>query len=411
MDIIKHLKQRGIINNISDEKKLQEALDSKKGIYIGFDPSFKSLHLGNYIQINLLNFFAKQGIPTYAVIGGATGRIGDPSGKKAERVLLDLKTLEHNIDCVTKQLKKLTKVKEVINNYQIYKDMNMLDFFRQAGKLINVNYLLEKDVIRTRLDTGISFAEFSYNLIQGNDFLWLYTNKDVAIQAGGSDQWGNITTGLEMIRKIHGEDAKAACFTINLLTKSDGTKFGKSEKGAIYLDPEITSPYEMYQFILNQADADLNKLFNFFSDLSNEEITSLLKKNGEDKGARLAQKALAKELIDKIHGKGKYEQCQKIADALFYDKIDTLSLEELNMVAKQSVFKEDKEITLCDFLVKNKIIESKRLFRDLITSKGLKVNNKVITDENFKLTKKDTYFNKYTIVKKGKKSYFILEWK
>ncbi len=411
MDIIKHLKQRGIINNISDEKKLQEALDSKKGIYIGFDPSFRSLHLGNYIQINLLNFFAKQGIPTYAVIGGATGRIGDPSGKKAERALLDLKTLEHNIDCVTKQLKKLTKVKEVINNYQIYKDMNMLDFFRQAGKLINVNYLLEKDIIKTRLDSGISFAEFSYNLIQGNDFLWLYTNKNIAIQAGGSDQWGNITTGLEMIRKVHGEDAKAACFTINLLTKADGTKFGKSENGAIYLDPEITSPYEMYQFILNQADADLNKLFNFFSDLSNEEIASLLKKNAEDKGARLAQKTLAKELIDKIHGKGKYEQCQKIADALFYDKIDTLSLEELNMVAKQSVFNEDKEITLCDFLVKNKIIESKRLFRDLITSKGLKVNNKVITDENFKLTKNETYFNKYTIVKKGKKSYFILEWK
>lgn len=411
MDIIKELKQRGIINNISDEKKLKEAIDSKKGIYIGFDPSFRSLHLGNYIQIQLLNFFAKNGIPTYAVIGGATGRIGDPSGKKAERTLLDLKTLDHNITAVTKQLKKLTHVKEVIDNFQIYKDMNFLQFLREAGKLINVNYLLEKDVIKTRLNTGISFAEFAYNLIQGNDFLWLYSNKNIAIQAGGSDQWGNITTGLEMIRKVHGEDAKAACFTINLLTKSDGTKFGKSESGAIYLDPEITSPYEMYQFILNQADADLKKLFNFFSDLSIKEIDNLISTSAQNKGARLAQKTLAKELIDKIHGKGKYEQCVKIADALFYDKVETLSLEELNMVAKQSMFEASNEISLCEFLIANGIIDSKRLFRDLIKSKGWKVNNKVVEDENFKLSKKDSYFNKYTIIKKGKKNYFILKWK
>lgn len=412
MDMIKYLKERGIINNISDEKKLQQALDSKKGIYIGFDPSFKSLHLGNYIQIHLLNYFAKQGIPTYAVIGGATGKIGDPSGKKVERLLLDEKTLDGNIKAITKQIEALTNVKEIINNNQIYNGMNFFDFLKEAGKLINVNYLLEKDVIKTRLETGISFAEFSYNLIQGYDFLWLYSNKNIAIQAGGSDQWGNITTGLEMIRKVHGEDAKAACFTINLLTKADGTKFGKSEKGAIYLDSAITSPYEMYQFILNQADEDLNKMFNFFSDLSSKEISELIKKHNANKGARLGQKTLAKELITKIHGAQAYDRCLKISDALFYGKFDKLSLEELNMCAKQfNPISLSKETSLCDCLIANNIVTSKRLFRELLSAKTLLVNNKVITDENFKLNKKDSYFNKFTVIKKGKKNYFIIQWK
>lgn len=412
MNLIKYLKDRGIINNVTDEKKLQQAIDSKLGVYIGFDPSFKSLHLGNYIMIHLLNTFAKAGVPTYAVLGGATGRIGDPSGKKAERSLLDLKVLDANINAVSKQLKKLANVKEVVNNFDIYKDMSLFDFLREAGKLMNVNYLLEKDIIRTRLETGISFAEFSYNLIQGYDFLWLYDNKNIAIQCGGSDQWGNITTGLEMIRKIHGEDAKAVGLTINLLTKADGTKFGKSEKGAIYLDPTITSPYEMYQFILNQADEDLNKMFNFFSDLSNDEIKALLAKHSENKGARLGQKTLAKELITKIHGNDAYDQCLKISDALFYGKFDQLSLKELDICAKQfNVYKINQEMNLVDFLIENKIISSKRIFRELMQAKTLTVNNKVVDKEDFKLTSKLTYFDKYTIIKKGKKNYFMLAWK
>lgn len=188
MNLIKELRDRGIINNVSDEKKLQDAIDQKLGVYIGFDPSFKSLHLGNYIMIHLLNLFAKAGLQTYAVLGGATGRIGDPSGKKSERVLLDLKVLDANIEAVSKQLKKLANVKEVINNYDIYKNVSLFTFLRNVGKLVNVNYLLEKDIIKTRLETGISFTEFSYNLIQGYDFVWLYNHKGVAIQCGGSDQ-------------------------------------------------------------------------------------------------------------------------------------------------------------------------------------------------------------------------------
>lgn len=412
MNLIKDLKDRGIINNVSDEKKLQEAIDQKLGVYIGFDPSFKSLHLGNYIMIHLLNKFAQAGLPTFAVLGGATGRIGDPSGKKAERPLLDLKQLDANIEAVSNQLKKLAHVKEVINNYDIYKNISLFNFLRNVGKLVNVNYLLEKDIIKTRLESGISFAEFSYNLIQGYDFVWLYNYKGVAIQCGGSDQWGNITTGLEMIRKVNGDKAKAVALTINLLTKSDGTKFGKSEKGAIYLDPTITSPYEMYQFFLNQADADLNKMFNFFSDLSLDEIKTLLEKHNENKGARLGQKTLAQEIITKIHGKDAYDQCLKISDALFYGKFDQLTLNELDICAKQfNLYKINQEMNLVDFLIENKIVQSKRVFRELLQAKTLTVNNVVVDKEDFKLTNKLTYFDKYTIIKKGKKNYFMLTWK
>ncbi|MBQ0045357.1 MAG: tyrosine--tRNA ligase [Mycoplasma sp.] len=412
MNLIKELKDRGIINNVTDEKKLQEAIDNKLGVYIGFDPSFRSLHLGNYIMIHLLNLFAKAGLPTYAVLGGATGRIGDPSGKKAERSLLDLKVLDANIEAVSKQLKTLANVKEVVNNYDIYKNISLFTFLRNVGKLINVNYLLEKDIIKTRLESGISFAEFSYNLIQGYDFVWLYNYKGVAIQCGGSDQWGNITTGLEMIRKVNGDKAKAVGLTINLLTKSDGTKFGKSEKGAIYLDPTITSPYEMYQFILNQADEDLNKMFNFFSDLSTDDIKTLLAKHNENKGARLGQKTLAQEIITKIHGKDAYDQCLKISDALFYGKFDQLTLSELDICAKQfNLFKINQEMNLVDFLIENKIIQSKRVFRELLQAKTLLVNNIVVDKEDFKLTNKLTYFDKYTIIRKGKKNYFMLTWK
>ncbi|XQP55367.1 MAG: tyrosine--tRNA ligase [Mycoplasmoidaceae bacterium] len=412
MNLIKELRDRGIINNVSDEKKLQDAIDQKLGVYIGFDPSFKSLHLGNYIMIHLLNLFAKAGLQTYAVLGGATGRIGDPSGKKSERTLLDLKVLDANIEAVSKQLKKLANVKEVINNYDIYKNVSLFTFLRNVGKLVNVNYLLEKDIIKTRLETGISFTEFSYNLIQGYDFVWLYNHKGVAIQCGGSDQWGNITTGLEMIRKVNGEKAKAVALTINLLTKADGTKFGKSEKGAIYLDPTITSPYEMYQFFLNQADDDLNKMFNFFSDLSLDEIKTLLAKHNENKGARLGQKTLAQEIITKIHGKDAYDQCLKISDALFYGKFDQLTLDELDICAKQfNLYKINQEMNLVDFLIQNQIIQSKRVFRELLQAKTLTVNNIVVDKEDFKLTNKLTYFDKYTIIKKGKKNYFMLTWK
>lgn len=412
--VIEFLKERKIIANISDEIKINKILKDKKAVYIGFDPSFKSLHLGNYIMIRILNIFNKFGYDTVAIIGGATGRIGDPSGKKQERKLLDLKLVESNISCLKRQLSTLLKGSKIIDNFDFYKDQTVMDFLRDIGKEINLNYLLEKEIIKSRLEIGISFAELTYNLLQGNDFLTLFEKYNVGIQIGGSDQWGNITTGLELIRKKHGIDAPAAGMTINLLTKEDGTKFGKSEKGAIYLDPTISSPFEMYQFLINQADADLEKLFMFFSDLSLDEIKKLLMQHNNAKAKRIGQKALAKEIVTNIHGENAYKACLKIADALFNGSFGKLTKQELDACLKQFNTYDcnisNSNVKLVDFLIQNNIIKSKRIFRDLVNDKALLVNDKKV-DENYLLDIKDSYFNTYTIIKKGKKNYFIIHWK
>ena len=411
MSIISFLKQRNFINKISDQKKILQAIKEGKGVYIGFDPSFKSLHLGNYIMINILNIFDKFNIKTFALIGGATGRIGDPSGKKNERKLLDLGLIENNIVCIKKQLNKLTDSK-IVNNYDFYKNLTFIDFLRDVGKKFTLNYLLEKEIIKTRLESGISFAEVSYNLIQGNDFLKLYENNNVGIQIGGSDQWGNITTGLELIRKKYGENASACGMTINLLLKNDGSKFGKSDKGAIYLDKQITSVFEMYQFFINQDDGELKKLFMFFTILDIDEINKILHEHEKNKTLRYGQKKLAEIVIKKIHGYESFKQCLKISNALFNNEFDHLTLNELDLCFKQFIsFPMDKEIKLYDFLVKNEIIKSKRVFKELIATNSLFVNQKKIENYEFVLTIKNSYFNKYTVVKKGKKNYYIIVWK
>ena len=410
MNVVSFLKQRNFINKISDEKKILQALKEGKGVYIGFDPSFKSLHLGNYIMINILNIFDKFNIKTFALIGGATGRVGDPSGKKNERELLELELIENNITCIKKQLHKLTN-SEIVNNYYFYKNLTFIDFLRNVGKKFTLNYLLEKETIKTRLENGISFAEVSYNLIQGNDFLKLYENNNVGIQIGGSDQWGNITTGLELIRKKYGENASACGITINLLLKNDGSKFGKSDKGAIYLDSQITPTFEMYQFFINQEDQELKKLFMFFTLLEVEKIDEILQKHEKNKTLRFGQRKLAEIVITKIHGHTAYEQCLKIANALFIGEFNKLTLQELDLCFKQFIsFPLMKEVRLCDFLVENKIIESKRVFRELIVSNSLFVNQTKIENYEFMLTRENSYFNKYTIVKKGKKNYYIIMW-
>lgn len=411
MNVISFLKQRNFISKISNEEKILKALKKGKGVYIGFDPSFKSLHLGNYIMINILNIFNKFNVKTFALIGGATGRVGDPSGKKNERQLLDLNLIENNIVSIKKQLEKLTN-SEIVNNYDFYKNLTFIDFLRDIGKKFTLNYLLEKEIIKTRLESGISFAEVSYNLIQGNDFLKLYENNNVGIQIGGSDQWGNITTGLELIRKKHGDEALACGMTINLLLKNDGSKFGKSDKGAIYLDHQITSVFEMYQFFINQDDQELQKLFMFFTILEIKEIDEILQEHSKNKSLRYGQKKLAEIVITNIHGYEAYKQCLKIANALFNDEFNQLTLEELDLCFKQFIsFTIENEIKLYDFLIKNKIIESKRIFKELIANNSLFVNQEKIENYEFLLTIKNSYFNKYTIVKKGKKNYYIIIWK
>lgn len=414
--LLKELNERKVINNITNQEKINELLKSVNNgaIYIGFDPSFKSLHLGNYLMLVTMKRFVNAGYKVYALIGGATGRIGDPSGKANERNLLAEKLVEKNVEALNKQIKTITNC-EIINNYDFYKNLTIFDFLREVGKEINVNYLLEKDIISRRLETGISYAEFSYSLIQGYDFYCLYKNNNVHLQIGGSDQWGNITTGIELIRKKVGEHNLACGMTLNLLTKSDGTKFGKSESGAIYLDANITSPYLMYQFLINQNDADVEKLLLSLTFLSVDEINKLMQKHKEQPWARIAQKELAKQIVTDIHGEKEYEKCVEISLAFFSGKLNELSESDLLLaLSGMPNYEADLDLyNICDLLVLLKVCNSKSQARQLVESKSIYVNDKLIDDIHSDIFKKDALGknNLFTYIRKGKKNYFIVNWK
>ncbi len=409
--IIDDLKWRGLLNNITNEEKFLKALKQKKGVYIGFDPSAKSLHLGNYVMIMMLRRFKTWGVPTFGLVGGATGMIGDPSGKSSERNLLDIDLINENKKNIIKQLQKYGQV-EVLDNYEHFKNYLFLDFLRDIGKLINVNYMLEKETISNRLESGISFTEFTYTLIQGYDFLFYYQTKNIAIQVGGSDQWGNITTGCEMIRKVIGDDNLACGITINLLLKADGSKFGKSEKGAIFLDKALTSPYEMYQFLINQEDKDVIKLLKTLTMLDKKTIDGLAKTLEENPKARAAQKKLAEVIVSDIHGDAAYQQSIKISNALFTDNFNSLNEQELIQIVKTipNIQLANFQYTLVELLVKAKIAPSNREARQLISANAIMVNGMKENDENKVFSNKNTIAQQFSIIKKGKRNYFIIQW-
>ncbi|MGL4343148.1 MAG: tyrosine--tRNA ligase [Metamycoplasmataceae bacterium] len=414
-DVLKELEWRGILNNITDKNKLIKNANSNLdyGIYIGFDPSFKSLHLGNYVQIRILKIFKKYGWKTVALIGGATGMIGDPSGKKSERKLLDAKEVHNNIKGIETQLiKYVDDPTMVFNNELIWSNMNVIEYLREIGKMFMINRMLEKDIVKSRLDSGISYSEFSYSLLQSYDWLYLLKKHNVALQCGGSDQWGNITAGIDMIRKSIGENHQACGLTINLLLKSDGTKFGKSESGAIYLDPAITSPYAMYHFLINQNDNDLEQLFKFFTDYSQKEIQQIIEEHKNDPKKRYGQKELTKSIMIDIHGEKEYLKCQEMALLFFEEKY--LNIPE-NILT--SVFDEKNRIkitwalneNLIDILERTKLFKSKGEIRDLIKSKGLSINGNLINNEKELLKQDNIIHNKFLVLKKGKKNFFLLE--
>ncbi len=410
-NFLEDLKSRGIINNITNEKKVIKAFEQGKGIYVGFDPSAESLHLGNYTMIMFLKRLSRNNIKTYALVGGATGMIGDPSGKSNERNLLDEKKVEINKQFIKKQLEKFSE-SESLDNYDHFKDMNFLTFLRTAGKLINVNYMLEKESINTRLETGISFTEFAYTLIQGYDFLYLYENKDIYLQAGGSDQWGNITTGIEMIRKNSDLETQAAGLTLNLLLKSDGNKFGKSEKGAIFLDEKLTSPYEMYQFLINQNDTDVIKLLNFLTLIPTSEIKEIQKKSLANPKERIAQKILAQDIVINVHGKEKYNQSLKISDVLFSGNIIDLTSDEINMIFNTipSIELTNNNFNLKEVLTLLEFSTSNKTARELIKNSSIEINGYKIDDENMIINNEHVIVSNYTIFKKGKKNYKLIKW-
>ncbi|MEK3852828.1 tyrosine--tRNA ligase [Cytobacillus sp. FSL H8-0458] len=419
MSLLEDLQWRGIVYQQTDEEGIQNTLEKEKiSLYCGVDPTADSMHIGHLLPFLTLRRFQKEGHRPIVLVGGATGLIGDPSGKSEERKLQTLETVQYNVDCIKGQLKRIFDFESengaiMVNNYDWAGSMDIVTFLRDYGKHVGVNYMLAKDTISSRLETGISFTEFTYTILQAMDFLHLYENHNCKMQIGGSDQWGNITTGLELIRKMAPEGSKAYGLTIPLVTKADGTKFGKTESGAIWLDPEKTSPYEFYQFWINTADADVIKYLKFFTFLSREEIEDLEKAVQEEPHLRKAQKALAEEMTRLIHGDEALEQAIKITAALFSGDIKNLSASEIKQGFKDVPsyeHSEGEELGIVDLLVAAKISPSKRQAREDVTNGAVSVNGERVTELDYTLTDKDKIEGQFTVIRRGKKKYYLIKY-
>ena len=427
MDFIEELTWRGMIHSVmpgTDEQLKKEMTVA----YLGIDPTADSLHIGHLVGVMMLKHFQRAGHKPIALVGGATGMIGDPSMKSQERKLLDEETLRHNQEAIKRQLAKFLdfdsdapNAAEMVNNYDWMKNFSFLDFIRDVGKHITVNYMMAKDSVKKRLSgesqQGMSFTEFSYQLVQGYDFLTLYRDKNCRLQLGGSDQWGNITTGTELIRRTLGGEAYA--LTCPLITKADGGKFGKTESGNVWLDPRYTSPYKFYQFWLNVSDADAEKYIKIFTELSREEIADLVAQQTADPGQRPLQKRLAKEITTMVHSAADYEAAVEASQILFSNKAaetlhkideDTL-LAVFEGVPTFEVSRDDiaAGIKLADLLVdKAPVFPSKSELRKLAQQGAFAVNKEKVTDAYAQASTDMLLNDKYIIVQKGKKNYFLL---
>lgn len=417
MELLQDLQWRGIIYQQTDEEGLKELLNNEKiSLYCGMDPTGDSMHIGHLLPFLTLRRFQNAGHRPIVLVGGATGLIGDPKATE-ERVLQTVETVQKNVVALTEQLKMIFDFEGengavMVNNYDWTAPMNIITFLRDYGKHIGINYMLAKDTIASRLETGISFTEFTYTILQGMDFKHLYENHNCKLQIGGSDQWGNITTGLELIRKMTDENSKAFGLTIPLVTKADGTKFGKTEGGAVWLDPKKTSPYEFYQFWINTADADVVKYLKYFTFLSKEEIESLEQSVQEEAHLRRAQKALAEEMTRLIHGEEALKQAIKITESLFSGDIKSLTATEIKQGFKDvPSYKLDtkEDVGIVDLLVNAKISPSKRQAREDVANGAIYVNGERMVELDYVLSDKDRIEGQFTVIRRGKKKYFLIE--
>ena len=409
MTLYEELMWRGLIKDVAGED-LQKKLDEEKiTFYWGTDPTADSLHLGHYSSLVTAKRLAKAGHHPILLVGGATGLIGDPR-PTAERELISKETVEKNLEGIRNQVSKIFDGKaEVVNNYEWTKDISFLDFLRDVGKYINVNYMLNKDIINRRLDTGITYAEFSYTLIQGNDFLHLFQEKNCIMQVEGSDQWGNITTGIDLIKKKLNKTAYG--FTMPLILDKYGNKFGKSEGNALWLDKNKTSSYELYQYLINTDDEMVIHYLKVFTFLSKEEIKAIEKEQLQHPESRVAQKALAREIITDLHGKEEFEKAEEMSQLLFSGNIQKLSVNDLKIGLKDVPhFDITEEMNLVEFLVNHKIASSKREAREWITAGSITVNGKRITDLEFIVSKENALEQTLTIIRRGKKKYYVGTW-
>lgn len=417
MDIIEELEWRGAINQQTDAAGLKKLLKEKKiGVYCGTDPTGDSLHVGHLIPFIVLKRFELAGYHPYILIGGGTGAIGDPSGKNAERKLQTPEQVKHNVDALTAQTTKLFGGDghiTFVNNYNWLSQMDLLGFLRDYGKQFSVNTMIHKEVVANRLEVGISFTEFTYQILQAVDFLTLYREHGVQLQVGGADQWGNITAGIDLIHREEGQDAEAYGLTIPLMVKADGTKFGKTAGGAVWLDPEKTSPYEFYQFWLNQDDRDVVKYLKYFTFLSKEEIDELAKQVEEEPWKRAAQKALAAAVTTFVHGEEATKEAQKISQILFSGNVQELTTAQVEQAFGKmpSVAVTAEPMNIVDWLVEYGIEQSKRRAREDVTNGAITVNGERIRDVEYVLDPKSAFDGKYVVLRKGKRKYTLAKVK
>ena len=423
MNLIDDLTWRGMVQDImpGTREQLEKEMTTA---YIGFDPTAESLHIGSLVPILLLVHLQNAGHKPVALVGGATGMVGDPSGKSEERNLLDEKTLERNIAGIRRQLEKYLDFAQskknaavLVNNYDWFKDLSFIGFLRDVGKHITVNYMMAKDSVRKRIegDTGLSYTEFAYQLMQGYDFYWLFNHHNCKMQMGGSDQWGNITTGTELIRRKAGGEAFA--FTCPLITKSDGGKFGKTEKGNVWLDAQRTTPYQFYQFWLNASDADAEKWIKIFTFLNREQIETIIHKHHENAAERVLQKKLAEEVTTFVHGKEEYLKAIETTEKLFSSQssaADTLTVEDLETMEGVVKFdysrhKINAGTDIVSFLAESGIFPSKGEARKMVQNGGVSINRKKVESIQLTVDTSLLLHEKYLLVQKGRKHYYLVK--
>ncbi|NBK97204.1 MAG: tyrosine--tRNA ligase [Erysipelotrichia bacterium] len=410
MNLFEELEWRGLVNDVTSPDLKEKLNQGGMTFYIGTDPTGDSLHIGHFSSLLCATRLKKHGHHPIMLVGGATGFIGDPKAT-GERNMLTKEVLEHNYKCLSKQIEQLFGF-EMVNNLDWTKDITVIDFLRDYGKYFNVNYMINKDTVKRRLDSGISYTEFSYMILQSLDFLKLYEEKNCTLQLGGQDQWGNITSGLELIRKKHGADVECYGLTMPLITKADGTKFGKSEKGTVWLDKNKTSAYEMYQFLVNTEDEKVIDYLKKLTFLEKDVIDALEEKVKSEPFKREAQKALAKEVVTFLHGESEFEKALKITNALFKGDIQSLNKEELldAMTGIEQIEIETQQ-TIVDAITSAKIASSKREAREWISAGSIQINGEKVVDLEYIINETCAIVENMVIVKRGKRNYYVLKLK
>lgn len=413
-NLIEELELRGLLDNFSNKENVIKLLSKPTTIYCGFDPSNKSMQLGNFVMISLLRRVQKFGHKVIAVLGGATGMIGDPSGKNSERAFQTEEKINYNASCLNKQLSKYIDTTNnrgiIVNNYDWWSKINVIQFLRNYGKFFQINQMLAKDIVKKRLEVGISYAEFSYALLQSGDFDHLFKEYDCRIQIGGGDQWGNLTSALDYVKKVN-DNSNCECFSIKLILDKNGKKFGKSENGALFLDPDLTSPYALYQYFMNVSDEEVKKYMYIFSEEEIEDIDKFIEKHYEHPELRLGQQKLAYDMVSLIHSKEDADAAVKITKSLFSDNYSDLSNKEIEYLVSSFTEQcklEDKHLPLVDALIISSLASSKREAREFIKNNSISINGKKVTDLDYSLQDSDYLNDKYVILKRGKKKYSLL---